>query len=139
MVAIGVVAAILILWSTVSRPLDRRGVTSAVVFMVAGLVVGGSVLGLFDVELESAVAERLAEIALVLLLFSDAMRVDLRSLRHELSWPARLLLEPAAEPVLAVPLGRVVPAAALRRPPASDSDRLPASRSCCPPRARAPW
>ena len=48
--------------------------------------------GLFDVELESAVAEQVAELALVLLLFSDAMRLDLHKLRHELAWPSRLLL-----------------------------------------------
>jgi sodium/hydrogen antiporter len=92
MLALGTMAVVLILWSTFSRPLDRRGITSAMVFMLAGLAVGVSALGLFDIRLESAVAERVAELALVLLLFSDAMRVDLRSLRHELSWPARLLL-----------------------------------------------
>jgi sodium/hydrogen antiporter len=92
MLALGTVAVILILWSALSRPLDRRGVTSAMVFMLTGLAVGVSALGLFDVKLESVVAERIAELALVLLLFSDAMRLDLRSLRHELSWPVRLLL-----------------------------------------------
>jgi sodium/hydrogen antiporter len=91
-VAVGTIAVILILWAVFSRPLDKRGITSAVVFMLAGLAVGVSVLGLFDIKLESVVAERVAELALVLLLFSDAMRVDLRSLRHELGWPVRLLL-----------------------------------------------
>ena len=92
MLALGTIAVILVLWSTFSKPLDRRGITSAMVFMLAGLAVGVSALGLFDVQLESTVAERVAELALVLLLFSDAMRLDLRSLRHELSWPVRLLL-----------------------------------------------
>ena len=92
MLALGTIAVILILWSAFSKPLDRRGITSAMLFMLAGLAVGVSVLGLLDIRLESAVAERIAELALVLLLFSDAMRLDLRSLRHELSWPVRLLL-----------------------------------------------
>ena len=92
MVALGSIAVIVILWSVVSKPLDRRGITSAMVFMLAGLAIGVSALGLFDVKLESVVAEHVAELALVLLLFSDAMRLDLRSLRHELNWPARLLL-----------------------------------------------
>jgi NhaP-type Na+/H+ or K+/H+ antiporter len=92
MVALGTIAVIIILWSTFSRPLDRRGITSAMVFMAAGLAVGVSALGLFDVRMESTVAERIAELALVLLLFSDAMRLDLRSFRHELNWPSRLLL-----------------------------------------------
>ena len=37
-------------------------------------------------------AQRVTEVALVLLLFSDAARLDLRALRHELGWPSRLLL-----------------------------------------------
>jgi hypothetical protein len=92
MLAVGTTAVILVLWSTFSGPLDRRGVTSAMFFLFAGLAVGVSALDLLDVGLESVVAERIAEFALVLLLFSDAMRLDLRALRHEISWPVRLLL-----------------------------------------------
>lgn len=92
MLALGTIAVIILVWSTVSRPLDRRGVTSAMVFMLAGLAVGTSALGLLDVELESTAVERVAEIALVLVLFSDAVRLDLRSLGRELGWPVRLLL-----------------------------------------------
>ena len=49
-------------------------------------------LGWLDVPLDGPTAERLAEIALALLLFSDAARIDLASLRHQLAWPSRLLL-----------------------------------------------
>jgi NhaP-type Na+/H+ or K+/H+ antiporter len=92
MTALATIVTIIILWGAVSRPFDRRGITSAMVFTAAGFIVGTSVLGLLDVSLESAVAERVTEIALVLLLFTDAARLDLRALRHELSWPTRLLL-----------------------------------------------
>jgi NhaP-type Na+/H+ or K+/H+ antiporter len=92
MAALACVAVIIVLWGMVSRPLDRRGVTSALVFTVAGFIVGTSALGWLDVPVESATAERVAEVALVLLLFSDAARLDLRALRRELSWPSRLLL-----------------------------------------------
>lgn len=92
MVAAATILAIVILWSTFSGPLDRRGITSALFLTVAGFVVGSATLGLVDLSVESAVAERVAEVALVLLLFSDATRLDLHSLRHELGWPSRLLL-----------------------------------------------
>jgi NhaP-type Na+/H+ or K+/H+ antiporter len=91
-VALATIVAIIIVWSAFSGPFDRRGITSAMVFMVAGLAVGASALGLLDVSVESSVAERVTEVALVLLLFSDAARLDLRALRHELGWPSRLLL-----------------------------------------------
>ena len=90
--AAATIMVIIIVWSVVSGPLDRRGITSALFFTAAGFVVGASVLGWLDVSVESAVAERVTEIALVLLLFSDAARLDLRALRRELGWPVRLLL-----------------------------------------------
>jgi NhaP-type Na+/H+ or K+/H+ antiporter len=92
MIALVVVAAILIVYATVSRPLDRRGVTSALFLMLAGLLVGPSVLGWLDVPLKGATAEHIAELSLALLLFSDAARIDLVSLRRHLAWPGRLLL-----------------------------------------------
>ena len=92
MLAAAIIVAIIIIWSTFSGPLDRRGITSALFFTAAGFVVGASALGYLDVSVESTVAERITEVALVLLLFSDAARLDLRALRHELGWPTRLLL-----------------------------------------------
>ncbi|GAA3867880.1 cation:proton antiporter [Leifsonia kafniensis] len=92
MLAATMILALIIVWSVFSRPLDRRGVTSALFLMVAGFVIGALELGLRDISVDSVVAERVAEVTLVLLLFSDATRIDLRSLRHELRWPSRLLL-----------------------------------------------
>ncbi|HTX70656.1 MAG TPA: cation:proton antiporter [Thermoleophilia bacterium] len=92
MTSLVTIAAIIIAWSAFSRPLDRRGITSALVFTAAGFIAGAYALGLIDVHLESAVAERFAEVTLVLLLFSDAARLDLGALRHQLGWPSRLLL-----------------------------------------------
>jgi sodium/hydrogen antiporter len=91
MVAVTTILAIIIVWSVFSAPLDRRGITSALFLSAAGLAVGASALGWLDISVESAVAERVAEVALVLLLFSDASRLDLRSLRQGFGWPSRLL------------------------------------------------
>jgi NhaP-type Na+/H+ or K+/H+ antiporter len=92
MVAATTILALIIVWSVFSGPLDRRGITSALFLMVAGLLVSASGLGLLNLSVESAFAERVAEVTLVLLLFSDASRIDFRSLRRELTWPSRLLL-----------------------------------------------
>ncbi|MGZ0712735.1 cation:proton antiporter (plasmid) [Coraliomargarita sp. W4R53] len=86
------VLVIIIVWSALSSPLDRRGITSALFFMVAGLAVSVLIPAVLDIRLDTPVAERIAEVALVLLLFSDATRLDLRALRHQLGWPSRLLL-----------------------------------------------
>ena len=85
------IAVILILYGAVSRPLDARGVTSAMIFTAAGLCAGTSALKLVNIHLESLTAERICELALVFLLFSDSTRIDLGGLRRHLSWPSRLL------------------------------------------------
>ena len=92
MVAVLTIGLILIAYGTVSGPLAGHGVTSAMAFVAAGFVVGASGLGWLDVPVESAVAERVTELALVFLLFSDSARIDLGALRHSLGWPSRLLL-----------------------------------------------
>jgi NhaP-type Na+/H+ or K+/H+ antiporter len=86
------VAIIVLAYGFVSKPLAARGITSAMALSACGLVAGTAVLGLIDVDLESSTAQRLAEGALVLLLFADAARIDLHSLRRHLAWPSRLLL-----------------------------------------------
>ena len=85
------IAVILIVYSVVSKPLDGRGITSAMVFTAAGLAVGTSALDLVNIHIESLAAERFCELALVFLLFSDSTRIDLAGLRRQLSWPSRLL------------------------------------------------
>jgi sodium/hydrogen antiporter len=92
MVTAATILGIIIVWSAISKPFDRYGVTSALFLTAAGFAVGASTLGMLDIALEAEVVERVAELALVLLLFSDAARLDLRSLRQELGWPSRLLL-----------------------------------------------
>jgi len=86
------IGLILIAYGAVSKPLDARGVTSAMVFTAAGLAVGTSALKLVNVHVETRAAERFVELALVFLLFSDSTRIDLAGLRRHLSWPSRLLL-----------------------------------------------
>ncbi len=86
------IAVILILYGAVSKPLDARGITSAMIFTAAGFLVGTSVLKLVNVHVETVAAERFVELALVFLLFSDSTRIDLAGLRRHRGWPSRLLL-----------------------------------------------
>ena len=86
-IALITIAVILVLYAAVSKPLDARGVTSAMIFTAAGLCVGTSALKLVNVHLESLAAERFCELALVFLLFSDSTRIDLAGLRRHLGWP----------------------------------------------------
>ena len=92
MIALLTIAVVLVVYAAVSGPLDRRGVTSAMAFVIAGLVAGAAGFGWLDVPVESTVVERVTELALAFLLFTDSARIDLGRLRRSLGWPSRLLL-----------------------------------------------
>ncbi len=76
----------------VSGSLGRRYITLPLVFTAAGLILGPEVIDLLEAPPDASVIEVLAEATLVLVLFSDASRIDIALLRHEASLPARLLL-----------------------------------------------
>lgn len=91
MIALLLAAVVLILVSAFSEPLGNRGVTSAMAFLLAGAVLGLAFDGVHGLGPENEAVLRVAELALVFLLFTDAARVDLGLLRRSLGWPGRLL------------------------------------------------
>jgi NhaP-type Na+/H+ or K+/H+ antiporter len=91
MTDLGILAAVLFAYSVVSRRLDRSGITAPMVFVAAGILLGPDVLDLTELELTSETGLLLAEAALVIVLFSDAARINLAALAGNRSLPARLL------------------------------------------------
>jgi sodium/hydrogen antiporter len=89
--ALAIVAFSLIAYGAVSRRLDGTSITPAMIFVAIGLVVGAKALGLVDTSPYGATVKTLAEATLTVVLFSDASRIDLRTLRREYTVPARLL------------------------------------------------
>jgi NhaP-type Na+/H+ or K+/H+ antiporter len=96
MVALGLLASLIFAYGLVSRRLEGTLVSAAMVFVAAGLVAGWT--GLLDFGSATHVDESVtreviflvAELALVLLLFTDAARIDPRHLRRNVL-PLRLL------------------------------------------------
>lgn len=88
---IGLLAAVLFAYSLVSRRLARAAISGPMVFTTAGILLGPAVLGATDLELTTDTGVLLAEIALAIVLFADAARIDLRTLRDNSSLPGRLL------------------------------------------------
>ncbi|MEM7273852.1 MAG: sodium:proton antiporter [Actinomycetota bacterium] len=86
-----VLAAIVFGYGLVSSALGRRSISGPLVFTVAGVLIGPSSLGLIDGSFAEGGVEVLAEATLVLVLFSDATRIDLRALRSQTTLPLRLL------------------------------------------------
>lgn len=88
---IGIFVAVLFGYSLVSRRLERLSVSAPMVFVTAGIVLGPDVLDLTSLELTSETGLLVAEVALVVVLFADASRIDPRALRENEGLPVRLL------------------------------------------------
>lgn len=88
---VAVVAALVVAYAGVSQRLEHTPVTAPMLFVAAGLALGPGGAGLIDLGLDNTVVRGLAELTLVLVLFSDAARIDLRVLRRQYELPARLL------------------------------------------------
>jgi sodium/hydrogen antiporter len=99
---LAVFVSLLFVYSLASRRLERSIITAPIVFVVGGMLVGS----IFAVETRVDVHFflRLAEIGLVLLLFTDASRTDLNLLRSTQNLPIRLL---SAGMLLTILLGAV--------------------------------
>jgi sodium/hydrogen antiporter len=86
-----VIAAILLLYAAISRRLHGTPITAAMVFLVGGFLAGAQGLGWLDLSIGHHGISALAEATLVVVLFTDASRIDLRALRRDFTVPARLL------------------------------------------------
>lgn len=90
-VGLVVVALAVLGYGLVSGRLQSGVVTAPMAFVALGFICGEHGLGLIDLHIGSAFVHVLAEITLVLVLFTDASRINLRALRREGGLPLRLL------------------------------------------------
>lgn len=84
-IAIGILG-----FALISGRVQRSIVTAPMVFVTFGFVVARG-LGVVELEMEDPLIQTLAELTLVLVLFTDASRIDLGLLRREHDLPVRLL------------------------------------------------
>ena len=78
-------------YSLASRWIERSILTAPILFTVAGMLMFPALPTIRSAGLNSVVFLRIAEVGLVLLLFTDASRTDLRILGSIKNLPARLL------------------------------------------------
>lgn len=88
---LAIVAALIFIWATLSARLERFDVTAPITFILAGLLLTHGPLAPLGFAPSNEVVKTLAEVTLVLVLFSDASRVGLRDLRTDMGLCVRLL------------------------------------------------
>jgi sodium/hydrogen antiporter len=86
-----VLAAIVFAFGLLSRRLEGTVFTAPIVFVVAGFVLGPAGLGLVAFELDDHTVLLVSEIALAIVLFTDAAGINLSVLRRNERLPLRLL------------------------------------------------
>jgi len=85
------VALVILTFGAISRRAERSPITPPMFFIAAGCLVSEHGLDLFQLDVSGAVVHTLAELTLVVVLFTDASRIDLSCLRREESLPLRML------------------------------------------------
>ena len=85
------VALLVLGWASLSGLLGRKSVTGPFLFVVVGYLLANPDWGPLSIDIEVEALHVLAEVTLALVLFSDASRVNVTELRHDLSIPVRLL------------------------------------------------
>jgi NhaP-type Na+/H+ or K+/H+ antiporter len=86
-----VLAVIVFAYGLVSRRLETTPITGPIVFVGAGLALGAFDVVGFEEGMAAGAVRVLAEATLVLVLFTDAIRIDLARLRPQAKLPGRLL------------------------------------------------
>jgi sodium/hydrogen antiporter len=84
-----VIAAAIFVWGIVSARLERADLTAPIVFVAVGAVLAG--LNLIDAPSAPESFKPVVEVTLVWVLFSDAARIRVSELRHDLGRFVRLL------------------------------------------------
>ena len=85
------IGALIFAWGALSARLERADVTAPIIFIGAGLLLTHGPLAVLGITPGPETVRVLAEATLVLVLFADASRVDLRKFRADWTLYARLL------------------------------------------------
>jgi NhaP-type Na+/H+ or K+/H+ antiporter len=91
MIIIAIFALLVFLYSLVSRRLEQTIVTPPIVFTAAGMLLALATPGLTEIGLEREHLLKLAELGLVMLLFTDATHINPAMLKSSENLPVRLL------------------------------------------------
>lgn len=89
---IAAVTAIFLAYSLVSGKLSGTIVTAPMLFVAIGFAAGSGGFGVVAVNVQHEVIHLIAELTLILVLFTDAARIDLGRVRRDHNLPSRMLL-----------------------------------------------
>jgi NhaP-type Na+/H+ or K+/H+ antiporter len=89
---LAILAAFVFVYSVIAERLEKTPLNGAIIFVAFGVACGPIGLGIIDLNVDAEGIRTLAELALALVLFTDAANADLHTLRLSFRIPQRLLL-----------------------------------------------
>lgn len=92
LLSLAVITAGFLLYSLISGRLKATIITAPMVLTAFGLIVGTAGMSIVGVDTKHSAIHLVAEITLILVLFTDAARIDISRLRRDHNLPVRMLL-----------------------------------------------
>ncbi len=90
--SLAIIAGGLLLFSLISGRLQGTVITAPLVFIIFGFAIGTGGLDVADVDPGHSVIYFIAEFTLILVLFTDAARIDIGTVRRDHNLPSRMLI-----------------------------------------------
>lgn len=89
---IAVVSGLFLAYALVSARLEGTVITAPLLFVAFGFLVGSGGFGFAEIDIGHSAIHVIAELTLILVLFTDAARIDLNRVRRDHDLPMRMLL-----------------------------------------------
>jgi hypothetical protein len=80
--ALAVLGAVIVIAALLSGVVDRSGIPQVAIFLALGAALGPAGVAVIEVGLDSQVLRAVATLSLALILFTDALSLDLREARE---------------------------------------------------------
>src|SRR5215204_873423 len=89
--ALALIGIVIVVSALLSGLVDKSGLPQVAVFILIGAALGPSGLGVFDIALESPVLRVVATLSLTLVLFTDAVTLNIKEVRRNAGLAFRML------------------------------------------------
>ncbi len=89
---IAILGSLFLAFALVSGRLEGTVLTAPLLFVLFGFLVGGGGFSIAAIEVEHSAIHLVAELTLILILFTDAARIDLDRVRDDHNLPVRMLI-----------------------------------------------
>ena len=90
--SLAIIAGGFLMYSLISGRLQGTVITAPLVFIIFGFAIGTGGLDVADVDPGNSAIHFVAEFTLILVLFSDAARIDISAVRQDHNLPSRMLI-----------------------------------------------